>query len=439
MTSQSKHSRSQNLNSLHRKFRRLGLTLIRRARLVTLALFSEEQKLKRGIREMRLFDSAPTPKPRNCLLQTDEDQELYDFTMQLLDDIKPSSTEAENSIENGVNLTDPEQLNTIVDRIARARLEAESSAKEERLENVLISREQIDFGSQLTQRASTSLRSARADSEEAVLRIGSEISEFYKIAKQANEAINSSLQIAVDSGDDSTKDGGSGQLCVTEMIRKQQENMSSFLSQVIAYFDRQTELAGQSKSSFSDVQNCVKQVERIVRSAQVLAVNVQVESARLGEKGRAFSILGSKMKTFSEQVEQANESIQTAVGDVVGVMSDFESEALEIDSQLHGYVTQFSNDLAQVDSRAKELKTSMVDTLEMVNSSNKALIERSQNALSALQFQDPLVKNLLQIEDDLRQLNDIVQTGQCEAAEAAPEEADELAAVGPVSGEVELF
>ena len=436
MNKQSKQSQRQNLYSFHRKFRRLGLTLIRRSRLLRFAIFSEAQKLKRGFREMRVFNLAASPVPQKRLLENEKDQELYDLTLKLLDDINLSNQHAEDSIADGVNLSDSEQLKTIVDRIARARLAAESSAKQERLDRVSISREQIAFGSQLTQRASTSLRSARADSEEAVLRIGTEISEFYKIAKQANEAINSSLQIAVDTGDDSEKDDDSGQLCVTDMIRKQQVNMSSFLSQVIAYFDRQKELAGQSKSSFADVQNCVKQVERIVRSAQVLAVNVQVESARLGEKGRAFSILGSKMKTFSEQVEQANESIQTAVGDVVGVMSDFESEALEIDSQLHGYVDQFSNDLAQVESRANELKTSMVDTLEMVNSSNEGLIERSQNALSALQFQDPLAKSLVQIEDDLLQLNGIVQTGQCEAGDSV--QADE-AAVGPASGEVELF
>ncbi|MEM7560445.1 MAG: hypothetical protein AAF394_15090, partial [Planctomycetota bacterium] len=329
MNEHTRATQSKDWNSLPRRLRRLGYKLIRRVRLVSLAIFSEERKLKRGIREMRLYDSEASAKPENRLLQDDAEQEVYDFAMQLLDRANLSSQNGVAVEPSGVSVSNPAELQSLVERISRERKSYDSEAGGAP-NTVSIAREQIDFGSQLTQRASTSLRSARADSEEAVLRIGSEISEFYKIAKQANEAINSSLQIAVDTGDATEKDGESTQLCVTDMIRKQHVNMSSFLSQVIAYFDRQTELAGQSKSSFADVQNCVKQVERIVRSAQVLAVNVQVESARLGEKGRAFSILGSKMKTFSEQVEQANESIQTAVGDVVGVMSDFESEALEI-------------------------------------------------------------------------------------------------------------
>ncbi len=70
-----------------------------------------------------------------------------------------------------------------------------------------------------------------------------------------------------------------------------------------------------------------------------------------------------------------------------------------------------------MESRSNKLKTSMVSTFEMVNSS-KGIIERSQNALSALRFFAPMLTNLLHLEDDLRQLDASIQTGQCEVVDA---------------------
>jgi methyl-accepting chemotaxis protein len=299
------------------------------------------------------------------------------------------------------------------------------------------------IGRSITDNVVQSLGDAKASTERAVLVIGEQISALLEIAKSSSEVAANSLcgivgkeQLEESSCAEQSDDGS-----ITELLGNQRDSISLFVDKTHQFFRQQSQLAQKSRSRFKKVESCISKIDSMVNGSWILSMNAQIEAARLGDKGHAFSVVVDEMKAFSVEIREANASINEVVKSVSRTMEQFRKGASEIEAELSRFSNNLQEDVAKVETCTKDLTVSLSSTLNQITANNDLLIKHSRIALSELQFQDPLAQGLMRNAFEVLKLQSLIETGKCEdikASDIDPTVGQDGSNDRP-TGEVELF
>ncbi|TWU04073.1 methyl-accepting chemotaxis protein [Neorhodopirellula pilleata] len=296
------------------------------------------------------------------------------------------------------------------------------------------------MGKRISERVTNSLTKARQTTEQAVVSVGNHISSLFDLANENNVAATGSLCRVIGGGasincsidtDDS----------IAELLENQRRSIDLFVQKTQQFCMHHERMAADSLASFEEMKKSIAKIEKIAKNSHVLAINAQIESARLGDKGQAMSVVGSQMGTFSDEIQTVNENIKQSVCVVDKAMQQFREGASDMKNELDSFSSQVMNEVGKVETRSREISDSLARTLDEITSSNEKLMTHSQIALSELQFQDPLSQDLMRTAYDIQKLQSLIETGLCDDTDLA----DIDPAVGHdgtlerESGEVELF
>lgn len=282
--------------------------------------------------------------------------------------------------------------------------------------NSVLSVASVDYvaeaGREISGRIRHSLQGARKKTEDAVMAVCDQVTKLVQIARQGNEEAQSTLHTIVGTG----TSGGvhSNGMSIAEVVHTQAESVNSFVADTRKFFDQQFMTVDAASKSCQEMQFCVTQVVKLVFSSEILAYNIQIESARLGDDGRAFSVLGDEMVRFSSKVRDANIAIQSSLKLVTETMRQSQEESRAMDKRLDTFSDQLRLKMDDVQLRTSELTESLQLTLDRIAHRNEEVIACSQNALSELQFQDPLAQSLMRTEMDLDRLSSLIENGTCD-------------------------
>ncbi len=167
------------------------------------------------------------------------------------------------------------------------------------------------------------------------------------------------------------------------------------------------------------MKQCVLRINQLVFSSELLAFNVRVEALRLGDKGSTFAVLAEEMVKFSQAIKAINLDIQrslTAVSERIGVCH---GQTATMKGKLGTFSDDLSRQMSEVQTRTHELTESLSNTLSHISKSNQVLMTASQEALSALQFQDPMSQDLKRTAHEVYKLKALFENGYCEDTNAA--------------------
>ncbi len=287
-------------------------------------------------------------------------------------------------------------------------------------------------------RISKSLQDAREKTEDAVLAVCDHVAKLVEIATQGNEEAEDTLRTIVGAGPGSKVHFN--ETSIAEVVHTQAESVNCFVADTREFFNQQIEIGNAASRSFQEMELCVAQVVKLVFSSEILAYNIQIESARLGDEGRAFSVLGDEMVRFSSKVRDANIAIQSSLKLVTETMRHFQEQSKAMDARLDSFTEHLQQKMDDVRRRTTRLTDSLHLTLDRITNRNREVISCSHDALSELQFQDPLAQNLLRTEREVERLRKLVEGEACEAIEL--ECASRLGNDGmqaPEPGMVDLF
>ncbi|MGJ4946726.1 methyl-accepting chemotaxis protein [Bradyrhizobium sp. HKCCYLS1011] len=100
---------------------------------------------------------------------------------------------------------------------------------------------------------------------------------------------------------------------------------------------RTSELVNGLSSAAEKIGNIVQLIQAIASQTNLLALNATIEAARAGDAGKGFAIVASEVKNLASQTAQATEqiasqiaTIQSATGDTVSAITQFEATVREI-------------------------------------------------------------------------------------------------------------
>lgn len=68
---------------------------------------------------------------------------------------------------------------------------------------------------------------------------------------------------------------------------------------------------GDLNTSLTQINACIKEIQKIANQTNLIAINSAIEAARVGDAGRGFSVISKEVKNLSEDVKHSSKSVST--------------------------------------------------------------------------------------------------------------------------------
>lgn len=235
---------------------------------------------------------------------------------------------------------------------------------------------------------------ASADVENSVLGV---CQGFQGMARQATEAVNAaSSAMGVENGDGSKDLISEMQVVLHALVHNMRESCE-FSESVSTRLTRlETRLSG--------IEKTLNAIEDLSCRARLVALNGQIEAARLGMAGLAFGVVAQETKDLSVVAAETSKSIRECVTALVIEIKNTSRELRErtqFDVQrFHSSEKQAVDLLQDIDVNQKQMTESLNQT-SRISSTLQGEISR---AVMSMQFQDRVSQRLGHVIDTLQLL-----------------------------------
>lgn len=221
-----------------------------------------------------------------------------------------------------------------------------------------------------------------ATAEEGVLVAGKSIDFIFREAKAA-AAVARSRQ---GSGPD-----------IHALAAHQSEHVQAFVSELEEVLDDQAGATRRAMKQSATISEAGIRINEIATNVRVLGLNAQIEATRLGGAGAAFKVIAYEMHELGKQVALAN----ALIGELVNNLSAALPELLENGERMREKSQDFTDILAEDIRLMEDANQRTQAALRAANVETEQRLERirlaSNDALSGLQFHDPMVQHLRQL------------------------------------------
>jgi hypothetical protein len=282
------------------------------------------------------------------------------------------------------------------------------------------------------------LSAVRNSTERAVLKIGELLNNIVRAATSDDAEVRKTLQCVI--GGDHQTQPKSGKPIV-ESLRNQGAAVATFVDETRRFFDDQREFTRAASNACANIHSSASLVTDLMTRSQILALNMQIESARLGQQGRAVNVIAQEMKHFASEVRIANESIKVALSALLSTLPTIEHRTSEMDGRMKLFADRIGGELQTVERQTTALAACMQSALDQTETRNAQIVQLSHSTLSELQFQDPAAQTLRRMEHEVGKLQMLISRGVCQDMSLA-EIADDVGEDGSAersTGEIELF
>lgn len=277
------------------------------------------------------------------------------------------------------------------------------------------------MGERIVARISEDMRSVREMSESAVYTIGETLTQICQAATDDDSSVRRTLQCAV-GGNGQSGDGST--IPIVDQLRSQSEEVTNFVKHTRSFLSDQLGFARAANRACDNISSSATFVSDLMIRSRILALNMQIEAARLGQQGAAFNVIAEEMKHFAGEVREANEAIKSALNDLLEAMPKIERRTSEMDGEMQTFSHQIDQRIGNVQAQTQELADCMQNSLDRTNARNDAIVGYTQKVLSALQYQDPTSQTLRRVEHDIGKLQSLLASGTCEDVSLSEIEAD---------------
>jgi methyl-accepting chemotaxis protein len=246
------------------------------------------------------------------------------------------------------------------------------------------------------------LKEVVALSEREVLQVGTSVQ---RIVDTASRQIDRLREMLAPAGEHLTS---SQQLAATRR----------FVTRVHEGLDQQTRYAEQSRRHAHQIAEAAKRVGSFSQQARMLAMNARIEAARAGRAGAGFAVIADEVKRLADEIGQANRSIQELASAVAQVVPALASNVETMKEESARFTADLESQLEEMERQLEETRSRTEAGLLATDAAVNEILVASQDALSHLQFQDPMAQGLLRLDSRMRDY----QLALCRTLELDPAE-----------------
>jgi methyl-accepting chemotaxis protein len=191
---------------------------------------------------------------------------------------------------------------------------------------------------------------------------------------------------------------GSGEASgIRDAIERQTSVVQAFVTALMERADRQNQLAEHASKLTEGIASLARDVGGIAIKARLLSLNARIECGRLGESGKAMTVVASEIRQVSSSVAKANADIVELASQLNELLPKVARSSAELHNTSDEFRGDFEASLSATQESYGELIGVVKSTVERSQTRSERMLEEAQQALSALNFQDPMVQQLREL------------------------------------------
>jgi len=196
---------------------------------------------------------------------------------------------------------------------------------------------------------------------------------------------------------------GEGRDSIGQLLTKQSEFLRNHAAEMSERAAAQDERARQAAAAAKSIADLAASIERLAGEARLLAVNARIESSRLGAQSAGFEVLASEMQRLSDEVASTNERVGELAGRLGHDLPWIAQHARDFRRAMENFSNTSSVQLDETERSIAELRTHVARASKAGNAVVEDILRSSQAALSHLQFQDVIARELRQLDGNAQQ------------------------------------
>lgn len=152
------------------------------------------------------------------------------------------------------------------------------------------------------------------------------------------------------------------------------------------------------------VENSLDEVEEISAKARIVALNGQIEAARLGTAGMAFGVVAQETKVLADNAAKTSDTIRTLVSTLGKSLKQASSDLRTRTISDSAMVAQSESDVRQTLNELMNTHHRMTHSLQNSSQVGQALRGDIAKAVTAMQFQDRVKQRVSHVVETLQML-----------------------------------
>lgn len=222
-------------------------------------------------------------------------------------------------------------------------------------------------------------------SQQEVLEIGNRIGHMVELAEGyavTIDALNQNLQL------DS----------LAALSSEQQERLGAILDRIQAGIQEQLRVISGLLDTATNITTTLTTLRRGIQSARLLSVYVRIEGATLNTGRVEVNSLAGKLAALCERMERASDGVSTLLGVLLESLPTLEQRLQNglksCDEQRHAVMLHAT----AITKGAGLLSGELEERFTTCRANVQQTINASHQALSSLQFQDPMIQSLQRLD-----------------------------------------
>jgi len=195
-----------------------------------------------------------------------------------------------------------------------------------------------------------------------------------------------------------------------DFIRVSDERLTKMADEVVRVADLSVkmvqELDGVQKRTQA-IDGFLQDVEKLADQTSLLALNADIEAARVGEHGRGFSVVANEIRRLSNRSHEFSDRIRSHLKEVrVGLNKTYGDMRLLSAADVE-HALQLKDEVLQLTRSLETKNREVADTVSSINAISKEISQDVQNVVISLQFHDitsQQLNSMFSPMDDLRRV-----------------------------------
>ncbi|HEX9811417.1 MAG TPA: methyl-accepting chemotaxis protein [Burkholderiales bacterium] len=257
---------------------------------------------------------------------------------------------------------------------------------------------------------------------EAALVLRKEIHGVVHHTEQAANTISSSFQAVINKATLQAREamellegtqGGATEgapQSLTDFIRVSDERLTKMADEVVRVADLSVQMVQELdgvQTRTQAIDGFLLDVEKLADQTSLLALNADIEAARVGEFGRGFSIVAQEVRRlsqrsheFSDRIRQHLKAVKVGLNKTYGDMRNLSAADME-------HALKIKDDVIALTQSLEGKNREVAETVGRINTISREIAQDVHNVVVSLQFHDitsQKLKGMLEPMDDLRRM-----------------------------------
>lgn len=217
-------------------------------------------------------------------------------------------------------------------------------------------------------------------------------------ARQAMELLEGTQGAASDGVPQSLKD----------FIQVSDERLNKMADEVVRVADLSVNMVRELdgvQSRTQAIDGFLLDVEKLADQTSLLALNADIEAARVGEHGRGFSVVATEVRRLSKRSHEFSDRIRVHLKEVRTGLSKTYGDMRTLSAADMEHALKIKEDVISLTRSLEGKNREVAETVSRINEISKEIAQDVQNVVVSLQFQDitsQKLNGMLEPMDDLR-------------------------------------